>query len=373
MSKRRSNGEGSITQRKDGRWQAIVSLPDGNRRSFYGQTRQGAMQKLRKALRAREDGLPLPSERLTVEAYFQDWLETLKPRVKPASWERYELDVRRRVIPHLGKMKLANLSAPDLQLLYGKCLESGLSPTSVRNLHRVISAALSQAVKWGLAQRNVASLASAPRRNIKEMVVLGREQVSGLLVAASGHRLEALFTLAVTSGMREGELLALRWKDVDLEDGALQVRATLRRTKAGFSFSEPKTARSRRQIILTQAALVALKRHRAAQIAERLRLGPAWEDNGLVFANEVGRPIEAQNVYNRSFKRLLRQAGLPDMRFHDLRHTAATLMLTQGVHPKVVSDMLGHATIAITLDLYSHVLPAMQKEAVQAMDALFGV
>lgn len=371
--KRRSNGEGTISQRSDGRWEAKLTLPGGKRRAFYGRTKQEAAKKLRAALQAKDSNLPIPSERLTVERFFTDWLETLKPRVKSGTLERYEVDVRLRVIPNLGKRKLVSLSAADLQLLYSQCLESGLSPTSVRNLHRVISAALTQAVKWSMVVRNVASLASAPKANKKEMAVLNREQASHFLEVAKGHRLEALFSLAITSGMRQGELLALKWKDVDLEAGSLQVRTTLRRTKDGFVFSEPKTARSRRNVVLSQTALAALRHHRIAQNTERLGLGAIWEDNDLVFANEVGRPIEAQNVYNRSFKRILKQAGLPAIRFHDLRHTAATLMLGQGVHPKVVSDLLGHATVAITLDLYSHVLPTMHKEAAGKMDAIFGM
>ena len=169
--------------------------------------------------------------------------------------------------------------------------------------------------------------------------------------------------------MRMGELLALSWRDVDLEGATLQVKATLQRTRDGFTFAEPKPARSRRQVALTIAAVASLKRHRVVQAEERLRLGIAWEENDLVFANEVGRPIEAANLRNRYFWRLLERAGLPRIRFHDLRHTAATLMLGQGVHPKVVSEMLGHSQISITLDLYSHVTPTMQREAAEAMDA----
>ncbi len=170
--------------------------------------------------------------------------------------------------------------------------------------------------------------------------------------------------------MRQGELLALRWRHVDLEARTVQVRATLQRADDGFTFAEPKTAHSRRQVALTKTAIVALRRHRGLQLEERLRLGTAWEDNDLVFANEVGRPIEATNLIRRSFHPLLERAGLPRIRFHDLRHTAATLMLGRSVHPKVVAEMLGHSQIAVTLDLYSHVTPTMQREATAALDAV---
>ena len=171
----------------------------------------------------------------------------------------------------------------------------------------------------------------------------------------------------------KNDILNLKWQDVDLEGGNLKVRGTLQRTPGGFTIAEPKTAQSRRQIELTTAAVEALRRHRTAQAAERLRLGAAWEDNGLVFANEVGRPIEVRNLLRRSFLPLLERAGLPRIRFHDLRHTAATLCLSQGVHPKVVAEMLGHSQISVTLDLYSHVTPTMQQQASRALDELLRV
>jgi integrase len=202
------------------------------------------------------------------------------------------------------------------------------------------------------------------------MTTLTPEQVRDLLVAAQGDRLEALYVLALTTGMRQGELLALRWRDVDIDRSVLQVTATLQRTSSGLTFGEPKTKQSRRQILLTKAAMAALRQHRIAQAEERLRLGPAWDDHDLVFANEVGRPMEARNLVGRSFARLLARAKLPSIRFHDLRHSAATLMLSQGVHPKIASEMLGHSQIGITLDLYSHVIPTMQASATAALDAL---
>jgi integrase len=202
------------------------------------------------------------------------------------------------------------------------------------------------------------------------MATLSPEQARALLETAEGDRLEALYVLALSTGMRQGELLGLRWRNVDLDGGSLQVRATLQRTRDGFTFSEPKTARSCRQVTLTKQAVEALRGHRSRQVEERLQMGGAWEDNGLVFANEVGRPIEAGNLIRRSFHPLLERAGLPKGRFHDLRHTAATLALGKGVHPKIVAEMLGHSQIAVTLDLYSHVTPTMQRQAADALEAV---
>jgi integrase len=204
------------------------------------------------------------------------------------------------------------------------------------------------------------------------MTALTPEQVSVLLAAAQGDRLEALYVVAVTTGMRQGELLALRWSDVDLGVRTVRVRATLMETKSGFEFAEPKSARSRRQISLTLTASAARRRHRAGQLKQRMRLGPSWTDHDLVFASEVGGPLDGSNILRRSFHPLLRRAGLPRVRFHDLRHSAATLMLSRGVPLKIVSEILGHSQISITADTYMHVTPGMQREATAALDAVLG-
>jgi integrase len=203
-----------------------------------------------------------------------------------------------------------------------------------------------------------------------EVVSLSPAQTRTFLEAAQGDRFESLYVLALTTGMRLGELLGLRWQDVDLAAHMLQVRHTLLRLRDGLQLTEPKTARSRRRVALGASAVDSLRLHRSRQAAARLRLGQVWEDNDLVFANEIGKPVEAGNLLRRSFWPLLAKAELPRIRFHDLRHTAATLLLQQGVHPKVVSELLGHSSIGLTLDTYSHVLPDMQQQAVAAMDRL---
>ena len=368
MSRRRANGEGSVYKRKDGRWEARISLDHGGRKALYGKTRQEVARKLAVAIKAREDGLPPVSERQTVRQYMGHWLESTRPSLRPKTWLRYEQLLRLHVVPEIGKVRLVRLSPQHLQRLYAGRLDAGLSPGSVVQLHAVLRRALGQAARWGLVARNVASLVTPPRRSRKEMATLSPEQARTLLEAAAGDRLEALYVLAINTGMRQGELLALRWTEVDLNAGALHVRATLQRTREGFVFTEPKTTSSRRQVALTRAAVEALRRHRARQLEERLHVGAAWEDDDLVFANEVGQPLDATAVLRRSFYPLLERSNLPRIRFHDLRHTAATLLLGQGVHPKIVSEMLGHSQIAITLDLYSHVTPTMQRQAVEALE-----
>ncbi len=369
MSKR-ANGEGTIYKRSDGRWTASVSLAGGRRKSFYGKTRGEVAHKLVAAQKARQDGLPLLTERQTVRIYLQGWLESVRPSLRPATHKRYSEYVRLHAIPVIGAVPLTRLSPQHLQRLYANRMEAGLSPTSAGHLHAVLHRALGQAARWGQIVRNPADLATRPRAERHEMAALSPEQARTLLEAARDERLEALYVLALSTGMRQGEILALKWPDVDLDGAALTVRATLQRVGKDFTFSEPKTAGSRRRVSLTSAAVAALRRHRAAQLEERLRC-PYWQDAELVFASQVGTPIEATHLIRRSFHPLLIRAGLPRIRFHDLRHTAATLLLGQGVHPKIVSEMLGHSQIAITLDLYSHVSPTMQRAAVEAMDAVF--
>ncbi len=265
---------------------------------------------------------------------------------------------------------LAKVSPDELQALYSRKMEEGLAPRTVGHLHRVLHRALADAVRWGRVGRNVCDVVRPPKVQAQEVRALSPDETRQLLTAAAGDPLEALYVLAVTVGLRQGELLGLKWQDVDLDGRRLQVRRSIARLNGhGWLEQEPKSAGSRRSVSLTPLAVAVLQRHRQRQLERRVK-ALAWEDNGFVFANEVGRPMTPQNLTQRSFQPLLERAGLPRMRFHDLRHTAATLLLAQGVHPKVVQEMLGHASIALTLDTYSHVVPGLQAEAATKMEAL---
>jgi integrase len=231
--------------------------------------------------------------------------------------------------------------------------------------------ALGDALRWQLVVRNICDAVDPPRVPKKEMQALTGEQAQQFLEAASGDPLEALYVVALTTGMRQGELLGLKWMDLDLALGTVQVRRTISRlAKKGFTVSEPKTAKSRRKIHLTHLAIEALKRHRLRQNEAKLAAGPAWDEQGWVFCNTVGRPIEVGNMIRRSFRRILTKAELPIIRFHDLRHSAASLLLSLGVHAKIVQELLGHSQIGLTLDTYSHVLPSLQEEAVSRLNTL---
>jgi integrase len=365
---KRANGEGSIWRRKDGRYCASL-LVKGKRRYVYAKTREEVAAQLTKLLKTEQDGAGMPEGRETVATFFAMWLDSIKYAIRLTTWTRYEQYVRLHLVPVLGSVRLTKLEPHHLQRLYKHRLDAGSSPTTVHHLHAVVHRGLRQAVRWNLAARNVAELVDPPRVRRHEMSVLDAEQARRFLDAARGSRLEALFVLAVSTGMREGELLALRWRDVDLSSARLSVTATVQRVRGKLRVGEPKTAKSRRRIALTAGAVEALQRHRAAQAEERLRAAE-WADLDLVFPNRRGRHHEVSDLLKDEFRPVLERAGLPRMRFHDLRHTAATLMLARGVHAKVASEMLGHSTIGITLDLYSHVSEGMQSEAAQAIDGL---
>jgi len=243
-----------------------------------------------------------------------------------------------------------------------------LSPRSVNYIHVTLHKALKQAVLDGLIPRNVADAVKAPQALRKEVKSLTLAQVRALLSPASGDRLEALYVLAVHTGLRQGELLGLKWGDVNLETGTLSVQRSL---DTDGTFNPPKRNKSRRTVKLTAQAVEALKAHKVAQNEERLRLGSLWADHDLIFPNSVGKPMDAVNLYHRGFKPLLKKAGLAELgfTFHSLRHTCATLLLSKNVNPKIVQEMLGHATISQTMDTYSHVLPGMQDEAAAALES----
>lgn len=370
-TKQRGHGEGSITQRNDGRWMARVSLPDGSRKSFYGATRREAQQKLTAALRNLEQGRPIAPERQTVGDFLTKWLASAKPNLRPSTYQRYEEVLRLHILPTLGKHRLARLMPPQLQALYAAKLAEGQAPRSVRKIHALLHRALGQARRWRLIPANPCDDVEQPRPADQAIQPLSPEQARALLAAATDDPLEALYVLALTTGMRQGELLALRWGDVDLERRRLAVTRTVRRISGqGWHVGPPKSKSGLRRIELTDLAVAALRRHRERQRFQRLAAGEAWQEQDLVFTNEVGGFIEATNLVQRSFRPLLERATLPRIRFHDLRHSTASLLLVEGKLTKVVQELLGHSSIQITDDTYRHVAPVLHRDAVDALERL---
>jgi len=372
VSRKRGNGEGSITKRDDGRWMArytVRTIKGPKRRTVYGRTRAEASAKLAKAMADRDNGLIFDAGSLTVGEYLDRWLSnSVKDTVRERTYERYEEIIRLHIKPALGQLKLKALTPAHVQDFYRDRLDTGLSPATVQKIHVILHKSLSQAVSWSLVPRNVGEAVKAPRPAPKEMQPLSPDEARRLLDTAGGDSLEALYVLAIHTGMRQGELLGLKWEDVDLTANVIRVRRTLLRIKGRIVLGEPKTKKSRRTVHLTGAASRALEEHLGRQLKDMERLGDLYRDQGLVFTTEVGTPINPTNLRKRSFTPLLQKASLPRVRFHDLRHTCATLLLTKNVHPKYVQELLGHTTVSITLDTYSHVVPGMGNHVAEAME-----
>lgn len=373
---RRGNGEGTVYPRKnkDGRiigyrgsfW---VQTDKGPKRHYAsGDTKTAAMKELRKATADRDGGLVFDAQNLKLGEYLRRWIEdSVKDTVRSTTYERYEQIVRKHIAPVLGSVKLKEVTPAHVRGLYKDKLKE-LSPRTVQYIHVTLHKAVKQAVKDGLIPRNASEAVKSPQVNREEIQPLSPEHAKVLLEAVRGDRLEALYVLAIHTGLRQGELLGLKWEDVDFEAGKLRVRRTLTTTAEGPVLAAPKTKGSKRSVALTNAATEALRSHLDRQLEEIDRAGNLREENGLVFASEMGKPLDRRYITTHCFKPLLKRAGVPQVRFHDLRHTCATLLLSKNINPKIVSEMLGHASIAITLDTYSHVLPNMQSEAAKALE-----
>ena len=369
--KKNGNGEGSIYKRaSDGKYAASVTLPDGKRRTFYGKTRAEASDKLQSAKRSVQDGLPLPPERQTLAKFLTGWLEdVVKPNLRPYTYQSYSAQVRCHIAPALGHYRLTRLTAQDIQGFLNVKLASGLSPRTVQYLHAILRGALGRAERWGMIPRNVARLASPPRVPKANIEPLTPVEAKRLLAAAREDRLEALYTVALALGLRQGEALGLRWQDVNLEAGTLLVRKSLQKQDGKFVLAEVKTDKSRRALKLPDVCTAALRTHQYRQAEERERFGSTWgNDLSLVFTELDGTPLSRFAV-TRRFQRLLDLEGLPSHRFHDLRHTSATLLLAQGIPLRVIQELLGHSLLATTADVYSHVLPVLMADAASKMDA----
>ena len=380
---RRGNGEGTITRRKDGRWEARYTLHSAEgpkRKVLYGKTRGAVAEKLNKALSERSSGLTFDAGNLTVGKYLHHWLEDCVKSLVEAgkmahsTFIRYEGIVNNHLTPALGHRKLKDLSRAEVRRLY-KQKGKALAPRSVDYIHVTLQKALSQAVSDDLLPRNVAS-GERPRssRHQKEARALSPTQVRALLAEASGERNEAIYIAAIHTGLRKGELLGLKWTDLDLDGGTLSVRRSLKVTDHGLDFGPTKNKASRRSVPLNKTAVAALKAHRLRQNEERLRLGELWEDQGLVFPNRVGKPINPSNLYHREYKPLLKRAGLEDegFTFHGLRHTFASALCNKRVYPKVIQSLLGHSSITQTMDTYSHLMGGMGDDAEDGLDETFG-
>lgn len=371
---------GSVT--KDGTsWMFVVDLPRGidekrrqqKRRGFP--TRKVAEAELQKALQRASAGVFVEPSRLTLGSYLIDqWLPAIEGNVRTSTLASYKGNITRHVIPMLGGVQLQALTAPMLTTVYRRLSEEkGLSPKTVRHVHTTIRKALSDAIKWGLVERNAASTAEPPKLVRSEMQTWRAEDVRTFLRFIDDDPLKVVFTLLCTTGMRRGEVLGIRWSDVDFDNARLRVQQTLTSVEYVLVYGEPKTSRGRRSVPFDPTTLAVLRQHRARQNETRLLMGSDWNNaRDLVMVKPDGSPVHPDTVSN-TFDRRVRACGLPRIRLHDLRHTWATLALEANIPVKVVSEVLGHNSPAFTLDVYSHVTPVMMEDLARTVGAaIFG-
>jgi len=375
--------KGSIRQRSKGSWEVCIDIgtdpQSGKRRRHFESIRgskRGAQKRLAELMVSIDKGSYVRPKRLTVAQYLEQWLQGyVVTNTAPRTRERYEEIVRVHLIPALGSLQLSALQPEHIERYYANALESGrrdgkggLSALTVHKHHRVLYEALKHGVKHSILVRNPAQAADPPNPSNKELTMIGLEKVRLLLDAAKGTLYYAAFFTAVYTGLRRGELLGLRWCDVDLDLATLSVVQTLQQLRGGeYIFRPPKSRRGRRQIALSPSLAIMLRQHRARQEDAQKFLGKRPAPTDLVFSHADGTPVRPDSI-TRAFKAIAQSLGLDGVRLHDLRHAHATLMLQQGVHPKIVQERLGHSSVATTLDIYSHVLPGLQEAAARRFE-----
>ncbi|MCW2497111.1 MAG: Integrase [Jatrophihabitans sp.] len=376
-TQRNSNGEPSIFKGSDGRWHGWITVgtkangrPDRRHRSAA--SRAEVAKKIRDLEVKRETGRVSAVGSDTVGAWLEHWLTNIAVRrVRPRTLESYESLIRMHLLPGIGKVRLDRLEPEHLERHYSNLLADGLAASTVLRVHRLLSRALKVAMQRGRTHRNVATLVDPPAQRQSEAAsALDIHEARAVLAAAVGQRNAARWTVALSLGLRQSEALALQWKDIDPLNYSLSVRRTIHRVKGGgLVYEAPKTKRSERTLALPMPLVTALQEHKAAQLGERMLAGDDWQDEDLIFAQPNGRPIDKKTDYD-NWCALLQRAGVRHVRLHDGRHTAATLLLSEGVHPRVVMELLGHSQMRTTMDIYSHVMPALAREAADRMGAI---
>ncbi len=368
--KRRGRGEGSIYQRGDGLWTASVNLgygPDGRRkrRTIYGATKAEAQAKLQQVLGDAGRGVDVSPQKLTVGQWLDRWLALIKPTVEPNTYGPYERHVRLHLAPHIGPVPLRKLAVMHIKGLYSTLAAAGMSAALQRKVGTTLTIALNQAVEAELVAGNAATKLRKPKAQKSEIVVLDSAKVNAFLRAAAADRLYPCYLAALDSGARPGELFALTWNDVDFDGGFLSITKSLEDINGRLRVKDVKTKKGRRRVDLSAGTVAALAEHRKAALAAGRMGSPVFHDTD-------GGHLRISNVHRNSFKPALKRAGLPDVPLYSLRHSCATLLLLAGVPAKVVSERLGHATVTLTLDTYSHVLPSMQRRAADTIGAFLG-
>jgi integrase len=374
--------KGHIRERSPGHWAIILDVPDATtekrrRRwhNFHGTKRQAQIECAR-LISEMKGGTYVEPSKTTLAQFLERWLDNVKPRISPRTHERYTEIVRKNIIPALGAIHLVKLRPAQIAEAYSEALASGrrngrggLAPTSVIYMHRIIKQSLGQAVRWELLARNPADAVDPPKAERRTLTTYDMDQTAELLESLRGTRLRLPVLIAVMCGCRRGEIVALRWKHVDLDAGKMAVVESAEQTAAGVRYKPPKSGKGR-SVTLSAMVVDELREHRLAQAEELLQLGVKQSDNTFVYTRQDGEPMQPRSL---SQMWAVFKTGLPRVPFHNLRHSHATHMLAVGVNPKIASERLGHSRVGITLDLYSHVLPGMQEDAAARVDMAFQI
>lgn len=372
--------KGHLKERSPGHWAIVIDVPDpatGKRRrkwhSFAGGKREAQVECAR-LISEIKGGIYLEPHKTTLAKFLERWLEHETPNVSPKTLERYKELATKTIVPLIGDVIISKLKAERIDGAMAKALQSGrrdgnggLSPRTVHHMRRVLVKALNQAVTWDMLAKNPALATKAPKVERKQMTSYDVAQTATLLNAVRPTRIYVPVVLAAMCGLRRGEIVALQWKHVDLDGKSLSIVRSAEQTTTGVRYKEPKSGRAR-TVALSATVIDDLRRHRARLAEEQLRLGIRIDDESFVVAQPDGRPIQPRSL-THEWVRIITDTALPRIRFHDLRHTHASQLLAAGVHPKIASERLGHSSIGITLDLYSHVMPGMQADAAEQVDA----
>lgn len=360
---------GQLIPKGNNKWlvRIYLGIDAEGKRDYYSKTVHGnkkeAQAYLNKLLLQKDTGTFVKPNKLFVKDLLYQWLNSaVKQRVRENTFQSYTFMVEKYIDPYLGKYQLSQLTPVHIQEHYANLLDKGLSPRTIRYAHTLLKNAFEQAIEWDMLLNNPASKVTLPRQNKQEMKVLSSTEVDKFINALVYSKWKALFSLLLTSGMRPSEALGLKWEDINFDTSRVTICRALLRLQNGWRLEEPKTRQSRRTIPIPAGTMKDLKEHQEIQL-EHIKKAITYNNQGFVFAGETGEPLNERNLVKRHFKPILEKEGLPNIRLYDLRHTCATLLLSQGVNPKIVSERLGHASTTLTMDIYSHVLPDMQKEA----------
>lgn len=369
MAGRRANNEGTLYHRKDGLWCAQVSL-EGRRLSKYGKTQRECRDWIKEMLAKIDTGLTYEGTRVILESFINTWLNGKELSRRERTVFQYRKIAENYILPRLGKMRIQDIRPVHIRRMYTAYKEGGTGARTLQLIHAVLHSAFNQAIREGVLLRNPAEAIERPRVEQKELKVFNEEQARQFLLTTAGHRNEVLFYLALTTGMRQGELLGLKWTDLDWGKGVLNIQRQLQRIEhKGLAFVPPKTKAGRRQIKLGQGLLDRLAEHRKRQDREREEAGSRWQENDLLFPSSIGTPLEGHRIWDE-FKVLLAKAGLPDMRFHDLRHSALSLLIEMGIAVTTVQQRAGHSKASVTTDIYGHSMSKSQEKAAEQIEEL---